>query len=255
MNSKNLQAIYVMWLREIKRFLRAKSRIASTLALPFFFLFAMGFGFRYQSMPGVFQNINYLNFLVPGIIGMTILFTSMFTGLSVLWDKDFGFLKEIMVAPVSRTAIILGRISGGVTTNLIQGVLILITSLFLGFRIPNPFSFVLTLFLMLLISIGFSGLSVAIASKIRDIQGFPLVMHFFTYPSFLLSGALFPITNFPNWLRALSLINPLTYGVDGLRASLIGFSQFSLFLDLFILLIFGFLMIILGAYLFTKTEV
>jgi len=185
---------------------------------------------------------------------MTILFSSMFTGLSTLWDKEFGFLKEIMVAPVRRPVIILGRIAGGVTTNLIQGTMVLIISLFMGFKIISPFSFLLALFFMILTSIGFNGLSVAIASKMRDVQDFPLIMHFFTFPCFLLSGALFPINNLPNWARSLSLINPLTYGVDGLRASLINSSQFPLFLDLGVLLVFGLIMIILGSYLFSKTE-
>lgn len=239
----------------MKRFFRAKSRLISNLSLPFFFLFAMGFGFRDTNIAETFQGINYFNFLTPGIIGMTILFSSMFTGLSTLWDKEFGFLKEIMVAPVKRPVIIFGRIAGGVTTNLIQGILILIISLFMGFKMASPFSFLLVVFFMILISIGFNGLSIAIASKMEDPQGFPLVMHFFTYPCFLLSGALFPITNFPNWVRSLSLINPLTYGVDALRASLINSSQFPLFLDLIILLVFGLTMIMLGSYLFSKTEV
>jgi len=254
MKSNNLQVIYVIWLREMKRFLRAKSRLISNLTLPFFFLFAMGSGFRTWNMPETFQGIDYFNFLTPGIIGMTILFSSMFTGLSTLWDKEFGFLKEIMVAPVRRPVVILGRIAGGATTNLIQGTMVLIISLFMGFKITSLFSFLLAVFFMILTSIGFNGLSVAIASKMKDVQGFPLVMHFFTFPCFLLSGALFPINNLPNWARFLSLINPLTYGVDGLRAVLINSSQFPLFLDLGVLLIFGLVMIILGSYLFSKTE-
>jgi len=249
------QAIYVIWLREMKRFFRAKSRLIGNLAMPFFFLFAMGFGFRAWNMPGAFQGVNYFNFLTPGIIGMTILFSSMFTGLSALWDKEFGFLKEIMVAPVRRSVVIFGRIAGGVTTNLIQGTLILIISFFMGFEVVSPFSFLLAVFFMALTSIGFNGLSIAIASKMEDIQGFPLIMHFFTYPCFLLSGALFPINNFPNWIKPLSLINPLTYGVDSFRAILINSSQFPLFLDLTVLLVFGSVTVILGSYLFNKTEV
>lgn len=239
----------------MKRFLRAKSRVIGTLAMPFFFLLAMGFGFSSMgNMPGL-QGTNYLNFLVPGIIGMTMLFTSMFAGISVLWDKEFGFLKEIMVAPVSRTAIILGRIAGGITTALIQGILILIISLFIGFKIVNPFGVVLAFLFMLLIGIGFIGFGVAMASKMEDIQGFSTIMNLIVFPLFLLSGAFFPVTNLPGWLKPIALIDPLTYGVDGLRFSLIGFSQFSLILNLTILLIFGLVMVVLGAYLFSKTEV
>jgi len=256
MKSNNLQTIYVMWLREIKRFLRSKSRLIGTLAMPFFFLVSMGFGFSSGfSLPGAPPGVNYLNFLVPGIIGMTMLFSSMSAGISVLWDKEFGFLKEIMVAPVRRLAIVLGRIAGGVTTALIQGVLILILSLFLGFKVINLLGFIWALFFMLLIGIGFIGFGVAIASKMEDTQGFSLIMQFVIFPIFLLSGAFFPVTNFPGWLRPIALIDPLTYGVDGLRASLIGFSQFPLTLDLAILLIFGLLMVALGSWWFSKTEV
>jgi len=255
MKSNNLQTIYVMWLREMKRFLRAKSRVISTLAMPFFFLVALGFGLKpSSSLPGMAQT-KYLDFLVPGIIGMTMLFTSMFAGISVLWDKEFGFLKEILVAPVRRSVVVLGRIAGGITTALIQGILILIISLFMGFKILNPFGIILALLFMILIGIGFIGFGVAMASIMKDVQGFSSIMNLITFSIFLLSGALFPVTNLPNWLRPIILINPLTYGVDGLRASLIGFSQLSLFLDLAILLIFGLAMIILGSYLFNKTEV
>lgn len=254
MKSNNLQIIYVMWLREMKRFFRAKSRVVSNLALPFFFLFTMSFGFRSVQVPDTFGGTDFVTFLVPGIIGMTMLFNSMFVGLSVLWDREFGFLKEMMVAPISRSVIVLGRVSGGVTTNLIQGILILIISFFIGFKIINPLGLILALFFMILVSIGFIGVGIIITSKMEDPQGFSLIMHFFTFPSFLLSGALFPINNFPNWLKPLSLINPLTYGVDGLRASLIGFSQFSLFLDFGILLLFDLVIIALASYLFSTTE-
>jgi len=219
------QAIYVIWMREMKRFFRAKSRLISNLAMPFFFLFAMNFGFGGKNMPGTFQGV------------------------------DYRFLKEIMVAPIKRPVIILGRIAGGVTTNLIQGILILIISLLMGFKMAFLLSLAPAILFMVLISVGFSGLSVVIASIMEDPQGFPLVMHFFTFPCFLFSGALFPIANFPNWIRPLSLINPLTYGVDGLRASLINCSRFPLVWNLSILLIFGLVMIILGSYLFSKTEV
>lgn len=255
MNSNNLQTIYVMWLREMKRFFRAKSRVIGSLAMPFFFLLSMGFGLRPSfSLPGMPQNADYLDFLVPGIIGMTMLFNSMFAGLSVLWDKEFGFLKEIMVAPVKRWAIVVGRIAGGVTTGLIQGSLILIISLFLGFKITDALGVLLALLFMFLIGIGFIGFGVAIASKMEDTHGFSLIMQFIVFPIFLLSGALFPITNLPDWIKPFSYIDPLTYGVDGLRASLIGFSQFSLILDLILLLIFDLAMIALGTWLFNKTE-
>ena len=256
MESKNIQTIYVMWLREMKRFLRDKSRVIGTLAMPFFFLFSMGFGFRGGfNLPGIPQGTDYIDFLVPGILGMTMLFTSMFAGLSVLWDKEFGFLKEIMVAPVRRSAIVFGRIAGGITTSLIQGVLILIISFFLGFELNNIFNILSALTFMFLIGAGFIGFGIAMASKMDDVQGFSLIIQFIIFPTFLLSGALFPVSNFPNIIRMISYVNPLTYGVDGLRASLIGFSQFSLGLDFLVILIFDLVMIGLATWLFSKTEV
>lgn len=256
MKSNNLQAIYIMWLREMKRFLRSKSRVVGSLMVPFFFLLFMGLGFKSGfNLPGMPQEANYIDFLVPGIIGMTILFTSTFAGISVLWDREFGFLKEIMVAPVRRSAVVLGRIAGGITTSLIQGILILIISLFMGFQIISFFGLVLAFLFMFLISVGFIGFGIAIASKMKDIHGFSLIMQFIIFPIFILSGAFFPVTNLPNWLRLFSYIDPLTYGADGLRASLISFSQFPIFLDLISLFIFGFLMVILGTYLFAKMEV
>lgn len=256
MKSNNLQTIYVMWLREMKRLLRAKSRILSVLVMPFFFLVSMGFGFRGNIvLEGMPQEIDYINFLAPGLIGMVLLFSSMSSGISVLWDKEFGFLKEIMVAPVRRWAVILGRIAGGATIALIQGILILIISFLMGLKIINMASLFLTFLFMILISVGFLGLGVAIASIVEDMHAFPLVMRFITFPAFLFSGAFFPVANFPKLLRFLSYINPLTYGVDALRGSLIGFSQFPLFLNLGNLLIFGLTMVALSSYLFSRTEV
>jgi ABC-2 type transport system permease protein len=256
MKSNSFQTIYVMWLREMKRLLRAKSRILSILAMPLFFLVSLGFGFRGNiSLEGVAQEIDYINFLAPGLIGMTLLFSSMSSGISVLWDKEFGFLKEIMVAPVKRWIVILGRIAGGTTIAFIQGILVLITSLFMGLRIMNITGLFSAFLFMILISVGFLSLGVAIASVVEDLHAFPLIMRFITFPTFLLSGAFFPVTSFPKLLRFLSYINPLTYGVDALRGSLIGFSQFPLFLNLGNLLIFGLIMLALSSYLFSKTEV
>lgn len=251
----NFQAIYVMWLREMKRFVRAKSRVIGILAMPLFFLAFLGIGFARASIPGIPEGINYVNFLVPGIVGMSLLFSSTFAGVSVLWDMEFGFLKEIMVAPVSRISIVLGRVAGGVTTALIQGILILVISLMLGVQISGMSGFLLAILFMILIAVTFIGLGLVFASKMKDIQGFSLIMNFIIFPLFFLSGALFPLKSLPPWLSILSYIDPLTYGVDGLRASLVGVSELPLFLNIVILLGFCIFMVFLGAYLFEKSEV
>lgn len=254
MKKINLNAIYILWLREMKRFLRAKSRIFGMLATPLFFLAFLGTGFAKMPIPGMPRDITYISFLVPGIIGMSMLFTSTFAGTSVLWDREFGFLKEIMVAPVSRLSIILGRIAGSATTSLLQGTVILCASMLMGFKILGIPQLLLSIIFMALISITFMGLGLAIASKIKDVQGFGIIINLIMFPLFFLSGALYPLENIPGWLRSLSYIDPLTYGIDGLRGLLIGASSFSVIHDFAILAGFSLLMILLGTYSFGKSE-
>jgi ABC-2 type transport system permease protein len=250
----NKTAVYVLWIREMKRFVRAKSRIVGALAMPLFFLAFLGMGFSRMNVPGLTAGVNYIRFLVPGILGMSILFSSTFAGLSVLWDREFGFLKEIMVAPVSRVSIVLGRIAGGATTTLIQAVLILFISFLVGFKIITIPLFLLGIVFMVLTAVTFIGLGLIFASKMKDMQGFSIVMNFVIFPLFFLSGALYPLENFPRWLRYISHLDPLTYGVDGLRGALIGVSSLSVFSDCIIMLLFSSVMIGLGAYFFEKSE-
>jgi ABC-2 type transport system permease protein len=223
--------------------------------MPLFFLAFLGLGFNRMAIPGISgQGVNYIRFLVPGIIGMTLLFSSTMQGLSVLWDKEFGFLKEIMVAPVSRVSLVLGRIAGGITTALIQSLLILLISVIMGFRVSGPESFLLALLFMLLIGFTFIGLGLIFASKMKDMQGFGIVMNFIIFPLFFLSGALYPLGNLPWFVRVLSYIDPLTFGIDGLRGSLIKVSSMPIFLDLAIMIGFSLVMVFLGAYFFEKSE-
>jgi len=225
-------AIYVLWRREMIRYVRAKSRIVGSLAMPVFFLAFLGLGFRRMPVPGMGGGAGYIGFLAPGIIGMTLLFSSSMQGMSVLWDKEFGFLKEIMVAPVSRISLVLGRVAGGTTTSMIQGLLIFGASLLMGFRFRGPLALLFGLVFMLLISFTFIGLGLIFASRMKDMQGFGIVMNFIIFPFFFLSGALTPLENFPWAIRALSYVDPLTYGVDGLRAVLIGTSSLPVVVDL-----------------------
>ena len=247
-------AIYVLWLREMKRFSRARSRVFGTLAMPAFFLAFLALGFNRVSLPNLPPGISYLQYLVPGILGMTLLFSSTFTGLSVLWDREFGFLKEIMVAPVSRVSIVLGRIAGGSTTSLIQGAMILVISLFMGFAPASLWGTAASAVFMILISFTFISIGLICASNMRDIHGFTMVMNFLVFPLFLLSGALFPVENLPAAVRVLSYLDPLTYGVDGLRGTLIGVSSLPLALDLAVLALFSLLFIVMGAWFFERCE-
>ena len=241
-------AIYVLWLREMKRFLRAKSRIFGTVAMPLFFLAFLAMGIRRIA------EVDSFLFLVPGILGMNLLFSSTFGGLSVLWDREFGFLKEIMVAPVSRISIVMGRIAGGVTTALIQGLFILGISSLFGFPIKSFLSLGMAIVFMILISVAFLGLGLIFASKMKDMQGFSMVMNFVIFPLFFLSGAIFPVENFPPWLRYIAHLDPLTYGVDGLRGVLAGISSYSILFDFVMMVGLAMVMIFLGAYFFEKSE-
>jgi len=255
------QAIYVLWLREMKGMWRTKSRVIGALGMPVFFLAFLGLGFGHASIPGIPAGINYIEFLTPGIIGMTILFSSMFAGISVLWDKEFGFLKEVMVAPVSRLSIVLGRIAGGSTVSVMQGILILALSTLplLGFKITGLIPVILAVGFMCLISVTFIGLGLIFASRMRDIdmQGFSLIVNFVMFPIFLLSGALFPVKALPSWLVPVCYANPLTYGVDGLRGVLLGAgaSGFSVLLDFIVVFAVSIGMVSIGSYLFESTEV
>jgi len=247
-------AVYVLWAREMKRFIRAKSRMVGALATPLFFLAFLGLGFNRMAVPGMRAGVDYIHFLVPGILGMSLLFSSTFSGMSVLWDREFGFLKEIMVTPVNRFSIVIGRIAGGATTAIIQGLMLIVIAVIIGFRIPSVPAFFLALLFMLLITTTFIGLGLIFASIMRDMQGFGLVMNFVMFPMFFLSGAMYPLKNLPLVIRVLSYIDPLSYGVDGLRGALVGMSAFSILIDLAAMLGWSLIMVAMGAWLFEKSE-
>jgi len=249
--NKQISGIYILWKREVIRFFRAKSRVIGTLGMPFFFLLILGTGFgpAYQAQSG---GGNYMNVLTPGIIGMVLLFSAIFSGIRVLMDREFGFLKEIMVAPLSRTSIMLGITLGGMTTSTIQAILFLGVSLLVGVHL-NLYGLPAALLFMFLISASFVALGIAIASKMEDMHGFQLITNFLIMPLFLLSGALFPLENLGAW-QFITLLDPLTYGVDGLRGSFINASEMPLWLDFTVLAGFCIACILAGAFLFSQRE-
>jgi len=257
MKRSELQAIYMMWLREMKRYVRSRSRLVGTIIQPLFFLVILGSGFRSASMPGV-QGGDYLFFLAPGIVTMSILFSSMFTGVSVLWDRQFGFLQEVLVAPISRLSIIFGRTIGGATISLIQGFIILFIAIFLGVPILSIPNLILTVAFMILLAFTAVGFGLVIASKMTDFQGFQVIMNLLIMPLLFLSSAFFPIAtnpNFPAALTTLVFLNPLFYMVDGLRGAITGVNN-SLppEVNLFIVLGICIFMMAIGSYSFNKCE-
>ncbi|MBS3090744.1 ABC transporter permease [Candidatus Pacearchaeota archaeon] len=250
----NWTAISTLWLREMKRFLRARSRIIGTLGIPILSLAFFSMGLSGVMIPGIPEEIDYVNFLMPGMIGATILFSAMFSGVSFLWDREFGFLKEIVVTPVSRISIVLGRVFGSVTITMIQGLIILSAALFMRIKTPTIQGVLWAALFMFFISITFIGLGLIFASRMSDVQGFNLIMNFMIFPLFLLSGAMLPLQNLPKPVFYFTYINPLMYGVDGLRASLMKFSIFPKTLDLIVLAAVSVVMIVLGSYMFEKSK-
>jgi ABC-2 type transport system permease protein len=246
-----MDIVYAIWLRNMKRYVRSKSRIIGSISMPLFFLLFLGFGLNsVVTLPGI--GGNYIVFLIPGIVAMSVLFTSVFSGIQIIWDKQFGFLKETLVAPVSRLEIMLGQTLGGATTAVLQGFMILILSLFIGLHVSNPAGFLVALGFMILIGISFTAFGIAIASRMDDMTGFQLIMNFVVFPIFGLSGALFPISSLPSWMAPVTLVDPLTYGVEGIRYGLTGASQVNPLICVAVIGGFTVLMTILGAFLFRK---
>ncbi len=248
-----MRVIYILWLREVKKYLRSRTQVIASLGSPIMYLGVLGFG-----LGPVFQRAgegSYLQFMAPGVIGMTVLFTSMFSGIALLWDRQFGFLKETLVAPVPRLWIMIGRTLGGATVAMIQGILIFVVSLIAGFRPTGIVVLPLALLVLLLTAVVFAALGTAIGSTLKDMQGFQLVMNFMVMPIFFLSGALYPLSNLPRVLSWLTRIDPLTYGVDGVRGALIGVTHFGVAADLAALSAVAVLLLGAGAWRFSKIEI
>ena len=246
--------IYTMWLREMKRFLRVKARVVGSLLMPIFFLVFLGLPMSFASQIPVPEGVGYLGFLAPGIVGMTLLFAGTMSGASVIWDKEFGFLKEVLVAPVNRFSVILGRSLGGMTTAIIQALIIVGIALVMGVKLSSVPGFFLAILVMILTCATFTGFGLIIATRLGNLEGFMAIMNLIVFPIFLLSGALFPIQSMPSWLSYIMYIDPLTYGVDGLRGTLIGISAFPLWLDFVVLIAVCLALATLGSYFFSRME-
>ncbi len=247
----NLDAIYILWLREIKRFIRSKSRIIGSLAFPTFILIIIGTGLNSVFTIG---KLSYIEFIAPGMIGMVLLFSSISFGIMVIWDRQFGFLKEMLVAPISRTSIVVGKALGGVTTAMFQALLFLIVCFAIGIKIPGPLMLMLLFMVMILISVGFVLVGIAFSSRMKDFHGFSLIMNFVVMPIFFLSGAFFPLDKLPEWLKWFVYIDPLTYGVDALRFCMVNTSTFPIWINLLALIVFGLVATLIGTLLFKTTQ-
>jgi daunorubicin resistance ABC transporter membrane protein len=247
-----MEGIYTIWLRENKRFVRYRSRIITSVVTPLLWLIIFGTGLGSAVRFGT-GAAGYQAFIFPGIIGQTILFTAVFSGVSVIMDRQYGFLKEILVAPISRPSIVFGKALGISTTAMIQGMVLLLLSFIVAVPM-TPIIFLESVGVILLISLGLSGLGLLISSFTDSMEGFNLIMSFIVLPIFLLSGALFPITGLPSWLQVAVYINPLTYGVDALRNIILNEAVLPLYVDVIVVAAFAVMMIMISALVFSKKE-
>jgi ABC-2 type transport system permease protein len=247
-----MRAVGILWLRQLKRYTRSPARLVGSLGQPLLFLFALGFGFG-----PVFARAghgDYFAFLAPGIIAMGIIFTAVFGGIEIIWDRQFGFLKETLVAPVPRLLIVLGRTLGGATTAFLQGVIVLLICLCAGLDLSQPPMLPVVLLFMFLIALLFAAVGTVIGSLLRDMQGFPMIMNFLVLPLFFFSNALFPTAGLPGPLRLATQINPLSYGVAGMRTAIDGPVSSAILVDLGVLAIIAFSLLALAAFLFSRIE-
>jgi len=215
---RNLRGAYTIWYRDVLRFLRDRPRILASLAQPLLFLFVFGTGLSSAMSSATGGALDFRQFMFPGILCMAVLFTAIFSAISVVWDREFGFLKEVLVAPVSRTAIALGKVAGGATISMLQGLVLLVLAPIIGIRLP-PGTVIEIVGLMLLLAAVATAFGLVIAARQRTLEGFQMIMNFLLMPLFFLSGAFFPLRDVPVWMAWLSRIDPVTYGVDSMRGA------------------------------------
>jgi len=252
-----IKGIYALWYRETKVFLRERSRIISSVINPLLWLLIIGGGLGSAVS---FGGINYQTFIYPGILIQTALFSSVFFGVYIVWDKKIDFMKEVLVAPMRRTSIFVGKILGGSTDTLLQvlilfviGFIFMIGGIMPGLQL-TPFSVLVSLAFLLVATVGLVSVGLILGSQMESPEGFQLIISFLVFPLFFLSGALFPITNLPAWLAPFIFVNPVTYAVDGIRGVLLGISRFPLLFDFALVCLFAFIMILIGTYAFKKMK-
>ena len=256
-----IKAVYIIWLRGVKQSLRQRLGFISNLAFPLIMLFFLGTGLKgsvnMENMglisSGSTHSTDYMDFLLPGMIGMNLLFLSTFGGISVLQDKKFGFLKEILVAPVSRLSIVIGITLASTTISALHGIVIIAVAPLMDIDL-NLFHIPIALLFIFLVGVTFTSFGVAIATQLEDIRTLQSLETFLMFPLLFLSGAFFPITELPEAIQTLAYINPLFYGVDGLRGTLIGVSTLPIWFNLLAVITFCAGLILLSAYLFNKSE-
>jgi len=250
-----LEAIYAVWLREVKVYLRERERVISSFISPILWLVAFGSGVGASvSLQGKnYSGISYQAFIYPGVLSMALLMTSIFYGVYIIWDRRLDFLKEVLVAPVSRSSVFLGKMLGGCTDVMLQSLILLILGVLIGIPI-TPLVFLYSLLILFLISVAMVSLGLVMGSNLTNQEAFGLVMNFVVWPLFFFSGALFPVSNLPAWLSTITYLNPLTYGVDALRGAILGIWDFPPYVDFSVLIVFSIIMMFLGTISFGRMQ-
>ncbi|MEO0081030.1 MAG: ABC transporter permease [candidate division WOR-3 bacterium] len=243
--------IRMVWLRDIIRYFRERSQLYGSLVRPVLWLFILGMGLR--GSYGRVQNVNYTQFIFPGILAMTTIFTSIQSAISIIWDREFGFLKEILVAPVPRTSIVIGKGLAGTTLSLIQGCIVLLLAPLVHVQLKLV-NIVPLLLVMVVLSFALTGIGIVIAARMTSFQGFGTIMNFVIMPMWFLSGALFPVQGLPWWLNILVRVNPLSYGVDLIRRLVLGFAYYPPVLNVGFLLGFCVLTTAAAVFFFNRGE-
>jgi ABC-2 type transport system permease protein len=260
---RDLKGIYTIWYRDVLRFVRDRTRVVTSLAQPLLYLFVFGGGLA-PALNGLGGgNLNFTQFMFPGVLGMTVLFTAIFSAVSIVWDREFGFLKEVMVAPVSRVAVALGKVAGGSTVAMFQALIILVLAPVVGIRLSWD-QILILIGLMLLLAAVMTAFGILIAARQRTMEGFQMIMQFLLMPMFFLSGALFPLRGVPLWMDALSTIDPVTYGVDPLRQvalresvpqqALQALSLHPIATDVAVMIVLGLVFLVPAVWLFSKQD-
>jgi ABC-2 type transport system permease protein len=245
-----LGKLYALWLREFKVFLRERSRLIASIFSPILWLFVIGSGFGSASPS---TGVDYQKFIYPGIISMSIIFSCIFFGSYIIWDRKFDFLKSVMVAPVGRITIFVGKTLGGMTTSLVEVAILLVIGAAIGIHF-NALSLVQTIAIVLLLSFSLTSLGLTIGSYLESLEGFQLIVSFVVFPLFFLSGALFPLRNLPSWLYLLTTIDPATYAVDALRSAILGIQNYLFVVDIGILIVFAIGLGVFGGYSFGRMK-
>lgn len=245
-----LSGLYAIWQRELKVFFREKSRVVAMVVNPILWLFIFGGGLGSRFSVG---DVNYQNFLYPGTIVMAVLFSSIFYGAYIIWDRKLDFLKEVLVAPLSRSTIFFGKVLGGVTDALLQASILLLLAPLFGVGIG--FNIILVYVFLFILVVGLVGMGLIIGSLMESPEGFGMITSFLNFPLLFLSGALYPLDNLPSWLHILTRANPVTYGVDAMRGLMLGIGTFDLIVDFAVLSAFAISIVAIGTVAFRRMKV